>query len=73
MIRIGMRFRVKPAFAKQEGINADSKIQTGRVVYIHPKGKFAVLEFDGVFGNPRESFPLAQLTESNLVRKKRRH
>ena len=44
----------------------------GRVVYIHPKGLFAVLEFDGVFGNPRESFPLAELTENNLVRERKR-
>lgn len=72
MIRIGMRFRVKPAFAKQEGTNAESKIQPGRVVYIHPKGRYAVLEFDGVLGNPRESFPLDELTEKNLVRERKR-
>lgn len=72
MIKIGMRFRVKPTFSKPDGANSDSKLQPGRVVYIHPKGKFAVLEFDGVFGNPRESFPMDELTENNLVREKRR-
>ena len=72
MIKIGMRFRVKPTFSKPDGANSDSKLQLGRVVYIHPNGKFAVLEFDGVFGNPRESFPMDELTENNLVREKRR-
>ena len=72
MIKIGMRFRVKPTFSKPDGANSDTKLQPGRAVYIHPKGLYAVLEFDGVFGNPRESFPLAQLTENNLVREKKR-
>ena len=35
----------------------------GRVVYIHPRGCFAVLEFRGASGSFRESFFPEQLTE----------
>jgi len=44
----------------------------GRVVYIHPKGKYAVLEFEGPGGKARESFPLDQLTDKNRVLEKKR-
>lgn len=37
----------------------------GRVVYVHPMGRFAVLEFTGIWGNFRESFFPEYLTEQN--------
>lgn len=69
-VEIGQKYSVLPAFAKGEG--GQERRMTGKVVYIHHKGRYAVLEFKGVHGNARESFPLAQLTEQNLVREKKR-
>lgn len=39
----------------------------GRVVYIHPQGRFAALEFTGIHGSFRECFFLMELTEKNRV------
>lgn len=71
MIKLGMRFWVKPVFLKSDKVGAVSKTKEGKVVYIHPKGKFAVLEFEGVCGTARESFPCSELTEQNIVREKK--
>lgn len=59
MIRVGDKFRVKPAFAKNDG--GTPHYMTGKVVYIHPKGRYAVLEFEGVHGKSREGFSLWDL------------
>lgn len=40
----------------------------GRVVYVHPLGRFAVLEFKCVNGNIRESYFPEQLTTKNRVK-----
>lgn len=40
----------------------------GRVVYVHPLGRFAVLKFQGVNGSFRESYFPELLTEKNRVR-----
>lgn len=39
----------------------------GKIVYIHPQGRFATLEFEGVHGSFRECFYPEQLMESNRV------
>lgn len=70
MIELNQEYRVKPAFTKTNDENCKSMV--GRVVYIHPKGRYAVLEFEGAGGKARESFPMDQLTDKNRVFKKRR-
>lgn len=69
MVELGQRFRVMPYFTGRDA--REEKIQTGIVVYVHPKGRYAVLEFDGESGRPREGFFLDQLTQRNRVRQKR--
>lgn len=39
----------------------------GRVVYIHPQGRFAALEFTGIHGSFRECFFPMELTVKNRV------
>lgn len=39
----------------------------GRVVYVHPRGRYATLEFQGVHGKFREAFYPEQLTERSRV------
>lgn len=39
----------------------------GKVIYIHPQGRYAVLEFEGPNGVAREAFNLEELTDRNLV------
>ena len=34
----------------------DGTVRTGKIVYVHPKGRFATLEFAGASGTWRESF-----------------
>lgn len=36
----------------------DGLVRAGRIIYIHPEHRFAVLEFSGVMGHWRESFIL---------------
>lgn len=55
------------------GANVVEKIpMKGTVVYVHPEGRYATLEFEGVTGNPRECFYPDRLTEKNRIQKKRR-
>lgn len=61
-MEIGQKFRVSPAFVKGE--RNDRPRQTGKVVWIHPKGRFAVLEFKGVHGKPRECFSISDLVKN---------
>lgn len=72
MVHIGMRFWVKPAFSKGDKVGATQKAQAGTVVYVDPKCRYAVLEFEGIYGNPRESFAYSDLTEQNIVREKKK-
>ena len=65
MLAIGQCYRVMPAFSGT--IIQKGKAQAGKIVYIHPKGRYAVLEFDGVCGRPRECFWPEELTEDNRV------
>ncbi|MBR4291694.1 MAG: hypothetical protein IKT52_13820 [Oscillospiraceae bacterium] len=64
---IGTVFRVTPAAAIPDQKNHRSPMK-GKVVYVHPQGRFAVLEFKGVWGNFRESFPLEQLHPSSVCK-----
>lgn len=50
---LGKEFRVEPVFASEA---ICGKKQTGKLVYVHPLGRFGVLEFEGVNGKCRESF-----------------
>ena len=65
MIELNQKYRVNPAFTKTN-VEA-SKSMVGRVVYIHPKKRYAVLEFEGPGGKAKESFPLDQVTDKNRV------
>jgi hypothetical protein len=59
---VGRKFRVVPEFMrpKQEGKTEPVRPISGRVVWVHPKGRYALLEFD--FGEPiRECFTLQEL------------
>ena len=51
----GERYRVAPAFGGMIG----NKVvwQVGKVWWVHPRGRYAVLVFDGVAGRLRECFP----------------
>lgn len=69
MVQINQVYRVLPAFIGRD--ERQSVMQNGRVVYIHNRGRYAVLEFDGVTGKPREAFPLDQLTEKNRILQKK--
>lgn len=70
MIERNQKYRTTPAFTKT---NVEAcKSMVGWVVYIHPEGRYAVLEFEGPGGKSRESFSLDQLTDKNRVLEKRR-
>lgn len=69
MVELNQHYRVAPAFLGS--LITEEKKQVGTVVYIHPKSRYAVLEFDGVNGKPREGFHLDKLTEKNRVKRKR--
>ena len=65
---VGAVYRVRPVFAKaKDGLEP---IREGVCVAVHPKGRFAVLEFDGVWGKVRECFWPDEVTERNRVRKR---
>jgi hypothetical protein len=41
---------------------SEEKEQIGTVVWVHPKKRYAVLEFAGVYGKPRECWKPEELT-----------
>ena len=60
---IGNKYRVVPVFTcgTEMGKTAGKRM-TGTVVYVHPRGRFAVLEFDTKIGEKlRECFRLEEL------------
>ena len=65
-MELGEKYRVTPAFSVAKNCERPRSM-VGKVTYIHPRGRFVVLEFDG---GSRECFPPEQLTESNRVRDK---
>lgn len=63
-MEVGEKYRVVPDFITYKDGTAGTRM-TGRVIWVHPKGRFAVLEFkSGV----REVFTPDQLTEKRRVR-----
>ena len=59
---IGRKFRVVPEFMRPKYESKAESVRPipGRVVLVHPKGRYAVLQFD--FGEPvRECFTLQEL------------
>ena len=71
MVQLGERYQVLPAFIANINNALTSRTQVGKVVYVHPKGRYAVLEFEGVYGNPREGYRMDELTPDKLVINKR--
>lgn len=69
-INIGEQYIVTPdaAMPDRDGYKRPMK---GTVVWIHPKGRFAELEFEGVNGKFRECFLPENLTAKNLVPQKK--
>lgn len=57
----GLWYRVAPEFAQSALVTKDrtttSKVKkVGKVVYVHPNGRFVTMEFKGVMGYARECF-----------------
>ncbi len=65
MVEVGQKYMVRPAFARMSVEKTNEQI--GQVVYIHPQKRYAVLEFEGVDGNPRECYHLDELTKANFA------
>ena len=65
MVGVNERYRVKPVFAVAK--DGQGRPMVGTVIYIHPMGRYAVLEFEGAIGKARESFYLDQLTDKNRI------
>ena len=66
-MRIGEKYGVITESSPCDAKNT-RRPMCGQVVYIHPLGRFAVLEFEGVRGNFRESYSMEKLTDQNRVR-----
>ena len=66
-MQIGEEYMVKTESSTCDTNNIRHQI-SGRVVYIHPLDRFAVLEFESVHESFRESYFPEQLTEKNRVR-----
>lgn len=58
MVKVGERVRRAPitVFDTEREGNSRPKLQSGVVVYVHPKGRFHVVEFQSRTGTMRESF-----------------
>ena len=55
------RFMTLPAEPYGSSDGPRHKVRTGKVVYIHPKGRYAVVEVQLPFGVVREAFPLGEI------------
>ena len=66
-MEVGERYRVVPEFTAYKDGTAGVRM-TGRVVWVHPKGRFAVLAFAG---GVRECFYPEKLAMENLILKKK--
>lgn len=69
-MRIGEEYHVNSDSVFCKTPNVRPRIR-GRVIYVHPQGRFATLEFQGVHGTFRECFYPEELTERNRVGKKK--
>lgn len=71
MIELNQEYRVRPVFTTCKSGDVPIKVQ-GKVVYIHPRGRYVVLEFDDGAGHTaRECFWPELLTQANLVEAKK--
>lgn len=70
-MKVGEVYIVKPVCAIPTKTNEKPPMK-GTVIWVHPRLRFAVLEFKGIHGNPRECFWPWELTEKNKVNNKRR-
>ena len=70
MVEMNQKYRVKPVFSVTQ--KGKPRAMVGRVVYVHPEGRYAVLEFEGPKGKARESFWPENLTDRNRLLEKRR-
>jgi hypothetical protein len=70
VVEINQKYRVKPVFSVAQ--KGKPRTMEGRVVYVHPEGRYAVLEFEGPKGKVRESFWPENLTDRNRMLEKRR-
>lgn len=62
---VGQRYRVE---AKALHTSTGGKVKVvGTVVWIHPKGRFALLRYRGKAGMQRECYHPMELTERNRV------
>ena len=71
-MQVGEEYRVQSdsVFCTSEKVRP--MIQ-GKVIYVHPEGRFATLEFEGVCGKFRECYYPEELTVQNRAgRRKRR-
>ena len=76
-MRLGECYMVKPELAIPEKTYRKRKVKgkvqverlpmKGKIVWVHPLGRFAVLEFEGIHGNPRECFYPDQLLPKHRV------
>ena len=64
-VEVGQKYSVHPQFGRLSIEKTNEQI--GQVVYVHPRMRYAVLEFEGVDGNPRECFQLYELTKKNFA------
>lgn len=71
-MRIGEEYMVKTESTFCDKDNHRPTLR-GRVIYVHPMLRFAVLEFQGVWATFRESYFPEQLTRKNRVGVKREH
>lgn len=65
---VGKTYLVKPVFSIDK--TAWLGPMKGTCVAVHPKGRFAVLEFEGYWGKVRECFWPEQVTERNRIGKR---
>lgn len=65
---VGAIYRVRPVFAVAK--DGSRPVMQGTCVAVHPKGRFAVLEFEGIWGTVRECFWPEQVTERSRVTEK---
>lgn len=74
MIKLGDRITVKPATFDVPGKDGKPKAIPGTVVYVHPGGRYCVLEFDVGRREPvtiRESFQLRRFQNRLRPRSRR--
>jgi len=69
-VEVGEVYIVQPECALPTG-KYEKRPMKGKVIWIHPLARFAVLEFEGVTANPRECFWPDELNDKNRVQSKR--